>query len=204
MFLAAVAAAGTVAFTAGCGSTTTTVTNPPTQGGGSGSSSSPSSSATTAAASSSASPRGSQGGTTAIPQCPTKNLKIALGPTQGTAGSIYVALHFTNLGSATCSMYGYPGVSLAGGSPVKEISPGAGRTPSTVSLVKLAPGAMATSTLQIAEAGNYPTSRCDPKPSSYIQIYPPGQTTPTYVAYSSTACVKSVQQLWVSAMKAGS
>jgi hypothetical protein len=203
MFLAAVAAAGTVAFTAGCGSTTTTVSTPPPQGGGSGSGSSPSSSATTPA-SSPASPRSSQGGATAIPQCLTKNLKVTLGPSQGTAGSIYVALHLTNIGSATCSMYGYPGVSLAGGSPVKEISPGAGRTPSTVSLVKLAPGAVATSTLQIAEAGNYPTSRCGPKPSSYIQIYPPGETTATFVAYPSTACVKSVQQLWVSAMKAGS
>jgi hypothetical protein len=191
---AAATAAGTVAFATGCGSTTTTVTVPSTPATGAASSS------TSAPATTSASTPGAA----SVASCATKDLKATLGPAQAGAGSAYIALQLTNIGSAECSLYGFPGVSLAGGSPVKEISPGAERSntvPSTQ--VKLAPGGVAYATLQVAEAANYPASACEPKPSTYLQIYPPGQTTPIYLAYSSTACVKSVHQLWIQAMRAG-
>jgi hypothetical protein len=124
---------------------------------------------------------------------------------QGAAGSTYQVIDFTNIGNVTCSLYGYPGVSLAGGTPVRQIGLAAveGKaTPRT--LVTLAPGAVANALLQIVQAQNYPPASCRPVAATYLQIYPPSQTTPIYLGYRSTACSKPVQILTVSVVQAGS
>jgi hypothetical protein len=143
--------------------------------------------------------------TSGTPSCPTRDLKAKIGPSQGAAGSVYLTLEFTNISNAPCTLYGYPGVSLAGGSPVTQIGPGADRSTVTQKkLVTLAAGATASAVLQIAEAGNYPPSTCDPKKTTDLQIYPPNQTTPIYLAYSTLVCAKPVHQLSVSVVQAGS
>ncbi|MDX6390804.1 MAG: hypothetical protein QOJ73_1867, partial [Streptosporangiaceae bacterium] len=43
--------------------------------------------------------------------CPTRSLKAKIGISQGTAGSVYTVIDFTNIGTVTCTLYGYPGVS---------------------------------------------------------------------------------------------
>jgi Protein of unknown function (DUF4232) len=137
--------------------------------------------------------------------CPTRYLKATVGLTQGAAGSVYIALDFTNISNAPCTLYGYPGVSLAGGTPVTQIGPGADRSSTTTKkLVTLAPGAVANALLRIAEAGNYPAATCGPKPATYLQIFPPNQTTPIYLAFKTTACSKAVHQLSVGTVQAGS
>ena len=55
-----------------------------------------------------------------------------------------------------------------------------------------------------AAAANFPPSRCDLKDATYLQIYPPNQTTPVYLKYKAQACAKPVQILTVSVVKAGS
>src|SRR5215470_4847026 len=44
--------------------------------------------------------------------CPTRSLQVKLGASQGTAGSVYTTIDFTNISNVTCTLYGYPGVSL--------------------------------------------------------------------------------------------
>ena len=56
-----------------------------------------------------------------VPPCPTSQLTVSLGTSQGTAGSVIETIDFTNNGSSNCTLYGYPGVSLQGGSPVAQI-----------------------------------------------------------------------------------
>ena len=70
-------------------------------------------------------------------------------------------------------------------------------------LVTLAPGATANALLRITHAENYPAAQCHPTAAQYLQVYPPGQTTPMYVAYSTTACAGSVGILSVSAVQSG-
>ena len=41
------------------------------------------------------------------PACPTRDLMIKPGPAQGTAGSDYQVIDFTNISQSTCSLYGY-------------------------------------------------------------------------------------------------
>jgi hypothetical protein len=138
--------------------------------------------------------------------CPTKYLSAKAGLSQGTAGSIYQVIEFTNISNAPCTLYGYPGVSLASGTPVTQVGAAATRTTGTaVALVTLGPGQTANALLRIVEAGNYPSGTCTPTTTTYIQIYPPNQTTPIYLSYKSTGCASSsVKLLSVSVVTPGS
>ncbi len=137
--------------------------------------------------------------------CPTRYLKLKLGLAQGAAGSVFQVIEFKNIGPSACTLYGYPGVSLAGGSPITQIGRPASENPTPPrKLVTLAPHAVANALLQVVEAGNYPPNKCHPKQASYLQIYPPNQTTPIYLAYSVTACASSVRILRVDVVRPGS
>jgi len=139
------------------------------------------------------------------PACATRDLKATVGVAQGAAGSVYQVIDFTNIGTASCSLYGYPGVALAGGSPVTQIGAAASRSTQTAaSLVTLAAGATGNVLLRITQAENYPSATCNPVASTYLQIYPPNQTTPIYLAYKSTGCSSTkVNLLTVSVVQAG-
>lgn len=137
--------------------------------------------------------------------CPTRSLSATIGVSQGTAGSTYTVIDFTNISQVTCTLYGYPGVSLAGGTPVTQIGLAAGQSQSSPrQLVTLTPGAVANALLQIADAGAYNASTCQPVATQYLQIYPPDQTTPIYLNYSATACSQPVQILTVGVVQPGS
>jgi hypothetical protein len=126
------------------------------------------------------------------PACATRSLKATAGIAQGAAGSVYQVIDFTNISGSPCTLFGYPGVALAGGTPVTQIGAAAARsTGSSAKLVTLAAGKTANALLQITQAENYSASRCVPKASTYLQIYPPNQTTPIYLAYKSMGCSSS-------------
>jgi hypothetical protein len=141
------------------------------------------------------------------PACATTDLKAKVGAGQGTAGSVYEAIDFTNTSSDPCTLYGYPGVSLtSGGSPGSQLGAAARRGgASAPRLVTLAPGGTANATLQVTNAGNYPKATCGPVSSADLQVYPPNQTTALYLTYSTTACSKSsVKLLTISVVQPGS
>jgi hypothetical protein len=147
----------------------------------------------------------SSGTRTGAAPCPSRYLAVKAGLAQGTAGSVYQVIVFTNISKVTCSLHGYPGVSLAGGTPVTQI--GLAASESTVTprkLVVLKPGAVANALLRITDALNYPTSTCGPVKADYLIIYPPNQTTPIPLAYTATACSKPVRILAVSVVQPGS
>jgi Protein of unknown function (DUF4232) len=199
---------GAVALLAtACASSSSTVA-------GSGSSGSPSAPGSATASGSPAAPSSAAAPPTSpaasahvagVPPCPTSQLTVSLGASQGTAGSVIETIDFTNNGSSNCTLYGYPGVSLQGGSPVAQIGAAAARTTTApASLVTLTPGSVANAQLQVTVAGNYPSSTCDPAPASSLLVYPPGQTVAASVAYTTTGCsATSVALLHVSAVQAG-
>lgn len=143
---------------------------------------------------------GSGSGTAA---CTTSHLKASLGSREGAAGSTYSNIDFTNTGSHSCTLYGYPGVSLANsGGPI-----GASATRDSTrgkTVVTLAPGATANAVLRVTVAQNYSSSTCSPDSSTFLLIYPPNQTEAIDVPYSSTGCKNSsVKLLSVSAVTSG-
>jgi hypothetical protein len=167
--LAAVGAAAVVAGVgvAGCSSSSSTADASPAL-------STPSSSAASSPAAPSASATGSglqpaataaasstsSAGASGVPACASMDLGAHVGLAQGTAGSIYQVIYFTNLSNTACSLYGYPGVSLASGSStVNQVGAAASRSTATAaSVVTLDAGQSANATLRIVEAGNYPTA----------------------------------------------
>ena len=91
----------------------------------------------------------------------------------------------------------------------RSIDPQAGAaasrsTATAATLVTLNAGQSANALVRIVEAGNYPTGTCKPTATTFLQIFPPGQTTPIYLAYKSTGCASAaVNLLSVSVMTAG-
>jgi Protein of unknown function (DUF4232) len=137
--------------------------------------------------------------------CASRDLGARTGNGQGAAGSTYIPIVFTNNSNVTCTLFGYPGVAFAGGSPVSQIGLAATENPATPRrLVTIAPGAIASALLRIVAAQNYPAARCHQVTARYLQVYPPNQTTPIYVSYSSAACSKPIHLLTVDVVKPGS
>jgi uncharacterized protein DUF4232 len=207
--VAATAVAGCGSQSASSLSSSPSATSGSSSNGAAASSSSSSSSASAAAAptghASSAAVNPNAAAAGGPPGCATRDLKATVGVAQGAAGSVYQVIDFTNIGTASCSLYGYPGIALAGGSPVTQIGMAASRSPQAgPALVTLAPGDVANTLLRITQAQNYPASKCSPVASTYLQIYPPNQTTPIYLGYKSTGCsATGVNLLTVSVVQTG-
>ena len=137
--------------------------------------------------------------------CPTSSLQVKQGVSQGYAGGVYVVLDFTNTSGSTCTLYGYPGVSLVSGPPYTQIGLAAKRSTSTPrKLVTLAPGATANAQLQIVDALNYPPASCGPTKATALKVYPPNQTVPVYLPDTSSGCTKPVQIMNIGAVRPGS
>ena len=200
--LPAVALACAAVAAAGCGSPSSTAagsaaTGPPSASAPPATPATPAS-AVPAASPSSAAPAGPG-------PCPTRSLQVKLGVSQGTAGSVYTTIDFTNISSVTCTLYGYPGVSLQTARPLHQIGKPAKENPLTTrKLVTLQPQTTANALLRIVDAGNYPASTCGPATAHYLQVYPPNQTTPAYIKFSTQACTKPVRLMTVDVVKPGS
>jgi hypothetical protein len=116
-----------------------------------------------------------------------------------------VAIVFTNLSNQACTLYGYPGVSLATGTQVKQVGLAATENPTPPrELVTLQPHGTANALLRIVDAGNYSPAQCGPVTTGWLQVFPPNQTVPLHVHYSSNACSKPVHLLSVNVVQPGS
>jgi hypothetical protein len=137
--------------------------------------------------------------------CATSGLNVTLGPSSGYAGGVDQTIVFTNTSGATCTLYGYPGVSLVSAPPYTQIGLAAQRGSTTpVKLITLASGATASAVLQVVDALNFGTATCSPTKAAFLRIYPPNQTAPVYLADASEVCAQPVQTLFISAVQAGS
>jgi hypothetical protein len=141
---------------------------------------------------------------TGPPACETSTLAASLGPGNGTAGSTYYPIKFTSNSGATCTLYGYPGVSFVAASG-GQVGAAATEDPSYPRrLVTLAPGATAHAELRVTDAMNYPASACQPVTVHRLRVFPPGQTSPLYLTLNATACTStSVQILSVQTVQPG-
>jgi len=139
------------------------------------------------------------------PVCPAASLRVSLGSASGTAGSVYQYIEFKNVSAVACTMYGFPGVSLRGGTPPSQIGAAATRAPNdNPSLVTLPPGGWAAAAMRLVDAGNYPDSTCQPAATATLRVYPPNETVPQDVPYASTGCASSsVRLLQINAVQPG-
>jgi Protein of unknown function (DUF4232) len=132
--------------------------------------------------------------------CRSAALKVTVDSSQagGAAGSAYYPVNFTNTSAVACGLYGYPGMSFvtAAGGAGRQIGAAAQRDPAFAKLsVRLPVGGVAHAWLQVAQAGNYPASACQPVTAHWLRVFPPGDTAASYVAVSFSACATATAHL---------
>ena len=137
--------------------------------------------------------------------CATDDLKTTTGGYGGgTPGTYYSVIDFTNTSHASCTLYGYPGVSLRDSSSGLIGATGTRSSVRAPSLVTLAPGATANAVLGQTDPSAYPTSKCVPVTSAYLMIYPPNTTQPVELPFTGTTCSNpSVKMLSITPVAAG-
>ena len=126
-----------------------------------------------------------------------------VGSAQGAAGHTYTSIIFTNTGTTTCTMIGYPGVSnvsVAGA----QVGAAADRmVTSTPHVVTLAAGEHTTATLEETNLGIQ--SGCEQSSqtarAAAILVYPPNNTVAIKISRSKQVCSNpSIHQLSITAV----
>jgi uncharacterized protein DUF4232 len=150
-----------------------------------------------------AAPSSSAAGT---PACATSALRVKLGASDGYAGGVYQTIDFTNTSGSSCTLTGYPGVSLVSGPSHQQIGLAAKRssTGAPAAAVTLGPGDTANAVVQIVDALNFPKSSCSPAKAADLKVFPPNQFIAVYLPDTSYGCGKPVQVLFIAPVRAGS
>jgi len=120
-------------------------------------------------------------------------------------GHTLYQLSLTNASGASCTLYGYPGVSFVTSAGGSQIGPAASRATSAYTFqaqppqtVTLAPGQTAHADLQLVTYGVYPASQCGVMTAHWVRVYPPNQTTPLYISFTAQTCSNGPGLLTVS------
>jgi hypothetical protein len=125
--------------------------------------------------------------TTAVSACQTKDLNISLDTTGGAAaGTYYQRVILTSHAAATCTVSGFPGVSLIDAKG-NQLGMPADRNGTPTPAVTLHPGQAASATVGFPNAGNFDPGTCS-APSKSLKVYPPGQTDALTIALVEQAC----------------
>jgi hypothetical protein len=142
-----------------------------------------------------------------LPKCRASNLKLSLGGGNGAgAGSIYPAIEFTNAGSTTCVLAGFPGVSFVAGGDGHQVGAAATRSGDAGAAVPLRPGAVASALVKQANTANFDAADCQPITVRGFRVYAPGDTSAMFLQFSQqqTECGDSKDgQLSVQTVKPG-
>lgn len=143
-------------------------------------------------------------GSPAAASCLTRDLTASAGSPQGFAGGLQVAIVFKNAGRAACTLYGYPSVAQAAGTPATNIGHPSTENPATPrALVTLPPDGSASAMLRIADSAKYPGGTCKPVKATWLVVIPPSQKTALHVSFGSTGCKGNVELLSVTTVQQG-
>jgi hypothetical protein len=145
-------------------------------------------------------------------ECKAGQLKVTEGEGDDAgAGSTYPAVQFTNTSSKSCVMEGFPGVSYVTGDSGQQVGGAASRSGSIGPEVTLAPGAMASAIVQMAQTANFDAGQCKPVAVRGLRIYAPDDTAALFLPFSgsqTTACsstsIPNGTQMSVQTVKSGS
>ncbi len=126
--------------------------------------------------------------TAATPACQTPGLVIWLDTSgNGTAGTTFFKLHFTNLSGRACTLNGFPflfAVNLAGHQVGRRA---AFRNPAPHQIT-LANGKTATAVLGIVDTGVFSRSACRPVTAAGLRVFPPNQTRSKLIPFPFSSC----------------
>lgn len=129
--------------------------------------------------------RSAAGGT---PECKPGNLTLSLSGNTAELGTFYQYLRFTNSGTTSCVIVGYPGVSFVAGPSGAQVGAPASRFGSIGKPVTLHPKQVAFATLSQVDPADFDASACNETSIRGFRVYPPDSTASMFVAQPGTAC----------------
>ena len=121
--------------------------------------------------------------------CRTPDLRLSFVSGQGAAGTAYLTFQLTNAGTRTCTMIGYPGVSMlnSGGLIVQHPAQRGIPIPAPVRLVTLGSGRRARFTVTSSDV--IPSPGCQHSyPGTTFQVFPPNQRASLRLAHPMAFC----------------
>jgi hypothetical protein len=129
--------------------------------------------------------------TTTVPGCTGANYTVKVLGTEGAAGTNEVTFGLRNTSSATCTLFGYPGIQLLGpgdAAMATDEVEGGGQsfTDFARANVSVGPGATAYFTIGYSDVTTGTESTC-PRTAA-VQVIPPNTTTPLIVSGQYTVC----------------
>ncbi|MGH3497518.1 MAG: DUF4232 domain-containing protein [Nocardioidaceae bacterium] len=107
-----------------------------------------------------------------VGRCTIAHLRIRLGSASGAAGTEYRNIRFTNTGTRTCALLGYPGVSFR--TAGHQVGFAARRSGMSYRSIMISPGGHAVAAYGIPNPGNFPRARCHAARATAVRIYAPG------------------------------
>lgn len=128
--------------------------------------------------------------TTIPPRCTVAQLRVRVDDRdpEGAAGTLLYRLTFTNLARSTCSLRGFPGVSLTDARGHQLGQPARWDRFPPVRRVTLTRGATAHSVLAMLQVGFYSARACRPATSSFVRVYPPGSFRSILIRFHARTC----------------
>lgn len=143
--------------------------------------------------------------TAASGECEVADLNLSLSEGEGTAGTYYRSLIFTNKGTRTCTIQGFPGVSYVAGDDGHQVGPSAKRNGEKGPAITLKPGESAYADVGFVQVMNYDPAVCKPTETRGIRVYPPHEYDSMFVPSSGTGCAGTPpgNQLTVSTVRPG-
>jgi|HubBroStandDraft_2_1064218.scaffolds.fasta_scaffold08073_4 hypothetical protein len=126
-------------------------------------------------------------------ECASGNTYVWLAlAANGALGTIYYPVEFTNTGSHSCWLEGFPGVSAVTGSG-RALGPAAGRFSATPHRVTLKPNQTAHAALGIIDVGGGTIAGCHLATAGGLAVYAPNQRRRQLVLnFSFRACKNKV------------
>jgi hypothetical protein len=121
-------------------------------------------------------------------ECKVADLKLSIGGGDAAAGTMYRELRFTNKGSRTCKIQGFPGVSYVAGEDGHQVGPAAFRTGAKGAAISLKPGMTVFAPVGFVQVRNYDPAACKPTSVRGLRVYPPHEYDSMYVAAPGTGC----------------
>lgn len=125
-----------------------------------------------------------QAAPSATPVCNVSGLRLSVGAPQGGAGSLFHPIRFTNVSGHTCTLRGYPGVSVLDAHR-RQIGAAAARNPQTVTTQVVGPNRTVTAVVRTNNPGVVP--RCRPT-SSFVKVFPPGSLQAVLIPFHLRVC----------------
>jgi hypothetical protein len=121
--------------------------------------------------------------------CATSQLTVSVTDGQGAAGTEYSGITFRNRSASTCTLRGYPGVSLLDRNH-QQIGQPAQRDKGSDPIVVMAPGQTATAAFSVGPAA---CGDALPPASAYLRVFPPDNRDELVISATVLPCAPRIR-----------